>query len=116
MQKTPFFSVACFLAASLLGAAGQFLYKSGAERAGGSIASYLLNIRLLAGVVCYIAVMGLFVAAFKRGGALSALYPIYATTFIWAALIAWATFGEAVKPVNALGMALLVAGMYLMGR
>lgn len=31
--------------------------------------------------------MVLFVAAFKKGGELSVLYPIYATTFIWAALI-----------------------------
>jgi hypothetical protein len=37
--------------------------------------------------------MALFVAAFKRGGALSVLYPVYATTFIWAAVIALMAYG-----------------------
>jgi len=50
--------------------------------------SYLANPRLLAGAACYIAVMVLFVAAFKKGGSLTVLYPIYATTFIWAAILA----------------------------
>ena len=59
--------------------------------------------------------MVLFIAAFKRGGALSVLYPVYASTFIWAALIGWAAYGEVIRPVNIAGMALLVAGMYLMG-
>ncbi len=75
-----------------------------------------LNARLLGGVVCYVAVMVLFVAAFKKGGALTALYPIYATTFIWAALIALWAYGAPIKPVNVGGMLLLIGGMYLMAR
>ena len=105
-----------FVVAAFLGALGQFLYKSGADRASGSVASYLLNTRLLGGVLCYVAVMVLFVAAFKRGGSLTVLYPIYATTFIWAAIIAWLVYGTPIRPVNIGGMALLIAGMYFMGR
>jgi len=105
-----------FLAASLVGALGQYLYKSGAERAGGSPGSYLANPRLLGGVACYVAVMVLFVAAFRKGGSLTVLYPVYATTFIWAALIAMAAYGTPIRPVNVAGMVLLVAGMYLMGK
>jgi multidrug transporter EmrE-like cation transporter len=114
--KTPLASILFFLLASLFGAVGQFLYKSGAERAGGSVSSYLLNVRLLGGVVCYVAVMGLFVAAFKKGGALTTLYPVYATTFIFAALIAWWAYGTPIKPANVCGMVLLITGMYFMGR
>ena len=95
---------------------GQLLYKSGAESAGASIGSYLLNPRLLGGVVCYVAVMVLFVAAFKRGGALSVLYPLYASTFIWGAILALVAYGTPIKTVNVAGMALLVLGMYLMGK
>ena len=115
-MKTPFISVAFFLLASLLGALGQFLYKSGADVARGSLASYVLNSRILGGVVCYIAVMVLFVAAFKKGGALTVLYPVYATTFIWAAFIGLYAYDTPIKLVNVAGMTLLVAGMYLMGR
>lgn len=115
-MSTPFISIVYFLVASLLGALGQYLYKSGAESSGGSVASYMLNPRLLAGVVCYVAVMVLFVAAFKRGGSLTVLYPIYATTFIWAALLALMFYQTPIKPVNIGGMGLLVLGMYLMGK
>lgn len=104
------------MAAALLGAVGQYLYKSGADAATGGVASYLLNARIIAGVVCYVAVMVLFVAAFKRGGSLTVLYPVYASTFICAALIALAAYGTPIKPVNIAGMAVLILGMYLMGR
>ena len=115
-MKTPVISIVFFLLASLFGALGQFLYKSGAERATGGLVSYLANARLLGGVACYVAVMVLFVAAFKRGGALTTLYPVYATTFIFAALIALWAYGTPVKPAHIGGMALLIAGMYFMGR
>ena len=115
-MTTPAISIAFFLAAALLGALGQYLYKSGADLASGSLSSYLLSPRLLAGVACYVAVMVLFVAAFKKGGSLTVLYPIYATTFVWAAVIALFVYGTPIKAVNIAGMALLVAGMYLMGK
>jgi multidrug transporter EmrE-like cation transporter len=115
-MKTPVVSILLFVVAALAGAAGQFLYKTGAERAGGSVGSYLLNWRILGGVGCYVLVMVLFVGAFKRGGQLTVLYPVYASTFIWAALIAWWAWGTPVRPVHVAGMILLVAGMYLMGR
>lgn len=114
-MQTSMASILCFLAASLFGAVGQFLYKSGADQVTGTVSSYLLNLRLVGGVLCYIAVMVLFVAAFRHGGSLSVLYPIYATTFIWAALIAWGMYGEPIRPLNIVGMILLVAGMCLMG-
>lgn len=115
-MNTPLISILFFLVASLLGALGQYLYKSGADAADGTVSGYLANPRLLGGVVCYILVMILFVAAFKKGGSLTVLYPIYATTFIWAAVLALIVFGTPIKPINMLGMVLLVGGMYLMGK
>ncbi len=105
-----------FVLAAVLGAVGQFLYKSGAQLATGGVMSYVANWRLVVGVGCYIAVMVLFVAAFKRGGSLTVLYPIYASTFIFAAIIALLAFGTPIKPLNLAGMLLLVGGMYLMGK
>ena len=115
MRTSPV-AILFFLVAAFLGALGQFYYKSGAEKAGNTLASYIFNGRLLAGVLCYIAVMGLFVAAFKRGGALTVLYPIYASTFIFAAIIAWFGYGTPIRAVHFVGFALLIAGMYLLGR
>jgi len=115
-MNTPLISILFFILASVLGALGQYLYKTGADIAGGSVGSYLGNPRLIGGVFCYIAVMILFVAAFKKGGSLTVLYPIYASTFIWPAILAWIVFGTPLKPVNIAGMVLLVSGMYLMGK
>ncbi len=115
-MTTPVISIVFFIVAAFLGALGQYLYKSGADLAGSSVASYLLNWRLLAGVACYMAVMVLFVAAFRKGGALTVLYPIYATTFIWAAILALVFYATPIKPVNVAGMGLLILGMFLMGK
>ena len=115
-MTTPAISIVFFLTAALLGALGQYLYKSGADIATGTVASYVVNPRLLGGVICYVAVMVLFVAAFKKGGSLTVLYPIYATTFIWAALLALLVYETPIKAVNVAGMGLLVIGMYLMGK
>jgi multidrug transporter EmrE-like cation transporter len=114
-MRTPPSSIVMFLVAALLGAAGQFLYKTGADRATDGVASYLLNSRLLGGVACYVAVMVLFVAAFRQGGSMAVLYPLYATTFVWGAVIARFAFGTPIQPIHVVGMALLITGMFLMG-
>lgn len=75
-QKWPIF---LNLIAALLGAWGQFFYKNGAQKSHG--------LSLAVGVLLFIGVMGLFVLAYKMGGRISVVYPFYATTFIWAALI-----------------------------
>ncbi len=115
-MHTPPSSIIMFILAALVGAVGQFLYKTGADQTTDHWSSYLVNWRIWVGVVCYIAVMALFIGAFKRGGQLTVLYPIYATTFIWAAVIAWLAMGTPIKPIHLVGFGLLVVGMYMMGR
>jgi multidrug transporter EmrE-like cation transporter len=116
MKSTPIESIAMFVTASILGATGSYLYKSGADAADGTIAGYVLSPRILCGVCCYVAVMVLFVAAFRRGGALSVLYPVYASTFIFGALVSRWAYGTPIRLPNVIGMMFLVLGMYLMGR
>ena len=115
MRTSPL-AIVLFIVAAFLGALGQFFYKSGAEKTDSTFASHIINARLLAGVGCYVAVMVLFVAAFKRGGALTVLYPIYASTFIFAAIIAWFAYDTPIRAPHFAGFALLIAGMYLLGR
>lgn len=113
---TPASSVIMFVCAAAFGALGSYLYKSGADEVNGTLTGYFANPRLLAGVLCYIAVMVLFVAAYRRGGALTVLYPTYASTFIFGALIGRCAYGTPITGANVAGMLLLVGGMYLMGR
>lgn len=113
-MRTPLISILFFIVASLAGATGQYLYKAGADSANAGICSYLLNLKLWAGVGCYITVMVLFVAAFKKGGSPTVLYPIYASTFIWGAILGWLWYGIPIKAVNVAGMLCLILGMALM--
>ena len=115
-DKTPITSIVMFIFAAILGALGAYLYKSGAQSVSGSWHSYLMSPRIIGGLACYAAVMVLFVAAFRIGGALTVLYPIYASTFIFGAIIAWYAYGTPIKLPNVFGMLLLIAGMYLIGR
>ncbi len=102
--------------AALLGALGQYLYKSGADAADGTLLSYAVSARIVGGVVCYVGVMVLFIAAFRLGGSLTVLYPIYGSTFIWATFIAWRVYSTPISVFNVAGMLTLVLGMYLMGK
>lgn len=115
MLKTPIASILAMLVASVLGAAGQYLYKAGADRAGAHALAAFVNPWFVAGMACYIGVMVLFTVAFRSGGTVTVLYPIYATTFIWASAAGQVFFGQPIRAVHVLGMTLLVAGIYLMG-
>ena len=115
MLKTPVLAMVCMLVASVFGAAGQYFYKTGADRSEAGPLAMLLSPWILAGMGCYIAVMLLFTQAFKAGGTVTVLYPIYATTFIWAAVIGQVIYGQPIRPVHIAGMIFLIGGVYLMG-
>jgi multidrug transporter EmrE-like cation transporter len=115
MPQTPVIAILCVLLASVLGAAGQFLFKLAASRGGEAALGFLRTPWAFVGLACYIAVMLLFTYAFRRGGAVTVLYPVYASTFIWAALMAWAFYGQPIRPVHVAGMLLLIVGMVCMG-
>jgi multidrug transporter EmrE-like cation transporter len=115
MPKTSLVAIACMLVASVFGAVGQYFYKTGADHSDAGLWRMMLSPWILSGVACYIAVMFLFTQAFKAGGSVTVLYPIYATTFIWAALIAQFVYGQPIRLVHILGMIFLIGGMYLMG-
>lgn len=112
--KTPFPAIASVLAAAVLGAVGQFLIEYGARHGRGGVLGFLTNIYLLAGMSGYLLVMVLFTYAFRAGGTVRVLYPLYASTFIWAAFIAWFVYQQPVQPVHAIGMMLLITGMICM--
>ena len=103
------------LVASVFGAVGQYLYKAGTDRAGEGWFALLLSPWILAGVACYVAVMFLFTQAFRAGGTVTVLYPIYASTFVWAAVLGLVFYGQPIRPIHILGMVFLFAGMYFMG-
>ena len=55
-MNTSIVSVIYFIIAAMFGALGQYLYKAGAESSSGTLFSYLTNLKLIGGVLCYITV------------------------------------------------------------
>jgi len=113
---TGFKPILLFTFAAFLGALGQYFYKTGAEQCGGNIVLWFSNYRILIGILCYVAIMFLFLLAFRMGGALTVLYPVYATTFIWALLIGAFLLGERVSLINIIGALLIICGIYLIAK
>lgn len=115
-MDTPVRSIAMILVAAFLGSIGQYLYKEGARLPMHTITSWLTNWWIIIGMVCYIAVMGLFIAAFKTGGELTILYPMYGSTFIWALLIGKTLLDESIGPSKIAGIGIIIVGMYFVAR
>ena len=114
LLKTPPIVIVSVLLASLFGAVGQFLFQYGAQKGKSGVLGFVTNPYILLGMVSYLAVMGLFTYAFKLGGTVRVLYPIYASTFIWAALIASFRYHQAIDPIHTAGMVLLMVGIICM--
>lgn len=103
-----------YLLAGLFGAIGQYFYKIGADRL--SQISFLQNWPIFLGILSFIIVMVLFVMSFKLGGKLSVVYPVYATTFVWGALIAKFALGEQINFSKIIGIFLICAGVAVISR
>ena len=114
LMKTPLLAVGSVLIAAVLGAIAPFLFEHGAKQLQGRIVDFVTNPYIIAGMATYLTVMVFFTYAFRLGGTVRVLYPIYATTFIWAAVFAWLRHGTPVEPVHMGGMALLMAGIVFM--
>jgi hypothetical protein len=114
LMKTPLLAIASVLVAALLGAIAPFFFEYGSKQWQGRAVDFVLNPWILAGMVTYLAVMVFFTYAFRLGGTVKVLYPIYATTFIWAALIALFHQGAPIEAIHVGGMVLLIAGIVAM--
>jgi multidrug transporter EmrE-like cation transporter len=116
MNHTDIRPIVLFLIAALLGALGQYFYKTSAESGNGGFLTWFSNYRFVTGVVCYIAIMFLFVWAFRIGGALTVLYPVYATTFIWSLIIGVVFLKEILTFFKIIGVGLIILGIILITR
>ena len=104
-----FYPILMNVLAGIFGAFGQYAYKKGSQQLG-SIPIYA-NYSLWAGMLLFCVVMVFFVVAYKMGGRMSVVYPFYATTFIWGALISHYMESEPINIHILGGTLLIVAGL-----
>ncbi|MFH0979181.1 MAG: EamA family transporter [Candidatus Woesearchaeota archaeon] len=92
----------------------QLFYKKGALALSPSVEGILFNTFLLIGICLYVVGAFLMLAAL-RGGELSVLYPIIATSFIWVSLISAFFLGESMNILKWFGVASIIFGISLIG-
>ena len=100
--------------ATLIGAFGPILLKKASEKKLSSIKSLVNNHHLFAGVLIYALGTLFFIPALK-GGELSVLYPFVALSYIWVSLLSVKFLGEKMNPRKWFGIALIIAGVSLIG-
>ena len=119
-------SVYMVVVCTMLAGAAQILLKFGAlhpmPRLGGDTGTWmpfawalLGNVPLLVGYTLHAANAALLILAL-RGGELSMLYPIYALSYVWVALLSIYFFHDSVNFWKSAGIALVIAGVAYMGR
>ena len=111
----PLWAVGLVLFCAFLGALGQVLFKLGSASVSLDILSWLINWKVLLGMVLYGISAVLFIVALKHGN-LSELYPLIATSYVWVAFLATRFLGEPFSPLKWLGIGLIVGGVSLIVR
>lgn len=103
-------------ACTVLGAAAQMLMKTGLSQLGHpGIMGYLTSLPLLAGYGLY-GLNTLLMVFALRDGELSILYPIIALTYVWVTVLSVAFFHESLNTFKVVGVAVVVAGVAVIGR
>lgn len=113
-SKNAVWAIFVMLLCTLFTSAGQLFFKLGSETASFNLA-LLTNYNLIIGLVLYGTGALLLIVALK-GGELSVLYPIIATSYIWVSLIAWRYFNESISSFKIFGIAFIILGVSLVGR
>ncbi|MDE2081867.1 MAG: EamA family transporter [Burkholderiales bacterium] len=70
---------------------------------------------IVAGLACYVVSVGVWIVGLSRVE-VSLAYPMLSLGYVVNAMAAWWLFGEALGPMRWAGMALILAGVFVMSR
>ena len=113
-MSTKLWAMGIVLGSTLLTSTAQLFYKFAAEKLSFNILSIITNVNLLMGVGLY-AVGGILLIISFRGGEVSVLYPIFATSYIWVSFLSIYFLGEVMNIFKWLGVFVIIAGIILIG-
>jgi multidrug transporter EmrE-like cation transporter len=113
-MTTPLSSMVWVVTGSFIGSMGAAGLKAGSKRLEKNFKSLLTNWRLAAGVFAYLVSSVFFVFGLKEGE-LSVLYPLVSLGYMWTLLWSRLFFGEKVTRFKLVGLALILAGVSLLG-
>ena len=113
-MPTKTWAMGIVFASTLLTSTAQLFWKFGSNKLEFNILSAITNIELITGVLLY-AVAGTLLILSFRGGEVSVLYPIFATSYIWVSFLSIYFLGEIMNPYKWMGVSAIVMGIVLIG-
>ena len=109
-------SVLLVFLCTIIGAAAQILLKIGAQQlVSSNPIKMLMNPWLFCGYGLYGLSTVLLILALRKGQ-LSLLYPVISLTYVWVTILSLLIFKEAMNVYKAVGLAIVVAGVGILGR
>jgi uncharacterized membrane protein len=113
-MTTQFWAVAGAFFATFLGAVGSLFFKMGSRELSLDPLKIAKNRVLVAGFIVYGISAVIFVYCL-RGGELSVLYPVVASSYIWVCLLSMKFLGEKMNAAKWVGILLIIVGVSLIG-
>lgn len=108
------FSFSFILTGVLLNAAAQLLLKAGTNAAPLGL-RLAVEPHILGGLACYVVSVVVWIVALSRVP-VSIAYPMLSIGYVVNAIAAWALLGETLSPMRMAGIAVIVAGVFMVAR
>ena len=111
-MKTKLWAIGLMIVCTLFTSTAQLLYKSGADKLEFNLMSLISNWNIFLGLLLYgIGAVLLIIAL--RGGEVTILYPIIASSYIWVALGSGYFFREIINSMRWVGIIFIMMGIIL---
>jgi|TARA_Y100000310_G_scaffold339842_1_gene433800 uncharacterized membrane protein len=111
---TKLWAMGLILFCTLLTSTAQLFYKFGAATLEFSLLSIITNVNLIMGILLY-AVSGILLILSLRGGEVSVLYPIIATSYIWVSFLSIYFLDESMNLFKWIGVFTIMSGIIFIG-
>ena len=111
-MKTKLWAIGLMVICTLFTSAAQLFYKTGANKLEFNLLSIISNWPILLGMFLYGIGAILLIIALK-GGEVTVLYPIVASSYIWVAFGSGYFFGEIIAPLRWIGIIFIVIGILM---
>jgi len=108
------YSLVLVIVGCVIGAYGGILLKKASATLKPTLSSVIHNRYLISGVLIYGIGTVMYIIAL-RGGELSILYPLIATSYIWTAIFSQRLLGEKMNRNKWIGIILILIGVSLIG-
>ena len=114
-MSTKLWAALTVLFTTFLTSSAQILYKIGSSKlVDFNLISILTNYHLIGGLLLY-AIGGTLLIISLRGGEVSVLYPIIATSYVWVSFLSIRFLGETMNIYKWLGIIAIIAGIASIG-